>query len=161
MAALITCSADGVRHRWAWRKPPGSIRHRHRSSTVWCRTGTARLLHVASHPLRQLFLRKSYARSKMRSHHQNHHRTDHRAPARNSETRKLPQRETTPFYPRSPYAVAKLYAYWIAGISEFPKARGIQVFMDQHALHVRPALWELPAQGSCCRKNERPDGGQY
>ncbi|MVZ98455.1 GDP-mannose 4,6-dehydratase [Sphingorhabdus sp. IMCC26285] len=25
----------------------------------------------------------------------------------------IPQRETTPFYPRSPYAVAKLYAYWI------------------------------------------------
>ena len=25
-----------------------------------------------------------------------------------------PQTETTPFYPRSPYAVAKLYAYWIA-----------------------------------------------
>jgi GDPmannose 4,6-dehydratase len=25
-----------------------------------------------------------------------------------------PQRETTPFYPRSPYAAAKLYAYWIA-----------------------------------------------
>lgn len=25
----------------------------------------------------------------------------------------MPQRETTPFYPRSPYAVAKLYAYWI------------------------------------------------
>jgi GDPmannose 4,6-dehydratase len=24
-----------------------------------------------------------------------------------------PQKETTPFYPRSPYAVAKLYAYWI------------------------------------------------
>ena len=24
-----------------------------------------------------------------------------------------PQRETTPFYPRSPYAVAKLYGYWI------------------------------------------------
>ena len=24
----------------------------------------------------------------------------------------VPQRETTPFYPRSPYAVAKLYAYW-------------------------------------------------
>ena len=27
--------------------------------------------------------------------------------------RETPQRETTPFYPRSPYAVAKLYAYWI------------------------------------------------
>lgn len=25
----------------------------------------------------------------------------------------MPQRESTPFYPRSPYAVAKLYAYWI------------------------------------------------
>ncbi|MGY2199940.1 GDP-mannose 4,6-dehydratase [Pseudomonas gingeri] len=25
----------------------------------------------------------------------------------------IPQRETTPFYPRSPYAVAKLYAYWM------------------------------------------------
>ena len=25
----------------------------------------------------------------------------------------IPQRETTPFYPRSPYGVAKLYAYWI------------------------------------------------
>jgi len=29
------------------------------------------------------------------------------------KTRETPQRETTPFYPRSPYAVAKLYAYWI------------------------------------------------
>jgi len=26
----------------------------------------------------------------------------------------IPQRESTPFYPRSPYAVAKMYAYWIA-----------------------------------------------
>jgi GDPmannose 4,6-dehydratase len=27
--------------------------------------------------------------------------------------KEVPQRETTPFYPRSPYAVAKMYAYWI------------------------------------------------
>ncbi len=27
--------------------------------------------------------------------------------------RELPQRETTPFYPRSPYGVAKVYAYWM------------------------------------------------
>ena len=27
--------------------------------------------------------------------------------------RQIPQTEATPFYPRSPYAVAKLYAYWI------------------------------------------------
>ena len=29
------------------------------------------------------------------------------------EVRETPQRETTPFYPRSPYACAKLYSYWI------------------------------------------------
>jgi GDPmannose 4,6-dehydratase len=29
------------------------------------------------------------------------------------KVREIPQTETTPFYPRSPYAVAKLYAYWI------------------------------------------------
>ena len=29
------------------------------------------------------------------------------------EVQEIPQRETTPFYPRSPYGVAKLYAYWI------------------------------------------------
>ena len=28
--------------------------------------------------------------------------------------REVPQKETTPFHPRSPYAVAKMYAYWIA-----------------------------------------------
>src|SRR5213076_834608 len=27
--------------------------------------------------------------------------------------REVPQKETTPFYPRSPYGVAKLYGYWI------------------------------------------------
>ena len=38
-------------------------------------------------------------------------------PASTSElyglVQEIPQKETTPFYPRSPYAVAKLYAYWI------------------------------------------------
>ena len=29
------------------------------------------------------------------------------------KAQETPQRETTPFYPRSPYAAAKLYAYWI------------------------------------------------
>ena len=29
------------------------------------------------------------------------------------EAQEIPQKETTPFYPRSPYAAAKLYAYWI------------------------------------------------
>lgn len=35
----------------------------------------------------------------------------------------MPQRETTPFYPRSPYAAAKLYAYWIT--VNFREAYGI------------------------------------
>src|SRR5205085_2699939 len=29
------------------------------------------------------------------------------------KVQEVPQKETTPFYPRSPYAAAKLYAYWI------------------------------------------------
>ena len=35
----------------------------------------------------------------------------------------IPQKETTPFYPRSPYAVAKLYAYWT--IVNYREAYGI------------------------------------
>src|ERR1700731_1344679 len=37
--------------------------------------------------------------------------------------REVPQRETTPFYPRSPYAAAKLYAYWIT--VNYREAHGI------------------------------------
>jgi len=37
--------------------------------------------------------------------------------------RETPQRETTPFYPRSPYAVAKLYGYWI--VVNYREAYGI------------------------------------
>ncbi|XP_014672377.1 PREDICTED: GDP-mannose 4,6 dehydratase-like [Priapulus caudatus] len=39
------------------------------------------------------------------------------------KVQEIPQRETTPFYPRSPYAVAKLYAYWI--VVNFREAYGI------------------------------------
>src|SRR5205814_3153651 len=35
----------------------------------------------------------------------------------------IPQKETTPFYPRSPYAVAKLYAHWIT--KNYREAYGI------------------------------------
>ena len=35
----------------------------------------------------------------------------------------VPQKETTPFYPRSPYAVAKLYAYW--AVRNYREAYGI------------------------------------
>ena len=39
------------------------------------------------------------------------------------KVQEVPQRETTPFYPRSPYAVAKLYAYWI--VVNYREAYGI------------------------------------
>jgi GDPmannose 4,6-dehydratase len=39
------------------------------------------------------------------------------------KVQQIPQTETTPFYPRSPYAVAKLYAYWI--VVNYREAYGI------------------------------------
>jgi GDPmannose 4,6-dehydratase len=39
------------------------------------------------------------------------------------KVQEVPQSETTPFYPRSPYAVAKLYAYWI--VVNFREAYGM------------------------------------
>jgi GDPmannose 4,6-dehydratase len=39
------------------------------------------------------------------------------------KVREIPQSETTPFYPRSPYAVAKQYAYWI--VVNYREAYGI------------------------------------
>ena len=54
-----------------------------------------------------------------------------------------PQKETTPFYPRSPYAVAKQYAYWI--VVNYREAygmyacNGILLIMRVHAVE-RPLL---------------------
>ena len=39
------------------------------------------------------------------------------------KVQEVPQKETTPFYPRSPYAVAKLYAYW--AVRNYREAYGI------------------------------------
>ena len=39
------------------------------------------------------------------------------------KVQEIPQKETTPFYPRSPYAVAKLYSYWI--VVNYREAYGI------------------------------------
>lgn len=40
----------------------------------------------------------------------------------------IPQKESTPFYPRSPYAVAKLYAYWIT--VNYRESYGIYGFVE-------------------------------
>jgi GDPmannose 4,6-dehydratase len=39
------------------------------------------------------------------------------------QVQEVPQKETTPFYPRSPYAVAKLYAFWI--VKNYREAYGL------------------------------------
>lgn len=39
------------------------------------------------------------------------------------EVQEVPQKETTPFYPRSPYAVAKMYSFWI--VKNYREAYGI------------------------------------
>ena len=51
-----------------------------------------------------------------------------------------PQRETTPFYPRSPYAVAKLYAYWIT--VNYREAYGIYACNGILFNHESPARGE-------------------
>ena len=42
----------------------------------------------------------------------------------------VPQKETTPFYPRSPYAVAKLYGYWI--VVNYREAYGMHAVSYTH-----------------------------
>ena len=51
----------------------------------------------------------------------------------------VPQRETTPFYPRSPYGVAKLYAYWI-----------VKNYRESYGLHASSGILfnhESPRRG--------------
>ena len=52
----------------------------------------------------------------------------------------VPQSETTPFYPRSPYAVAKLYAYWI--IVNYREAYGIYACNGILSNHESPIRGE-------------------
>jgi len=53
----------------------------------------------------------------------------------------VPQRETTPFYPRSPYAVAKLYAYWIT--VNYREAYGIYACNGILFNHESPVRGEI------------------
>lgn len=53
----------------------------------------------------------------------------------------VPQKETTPFYPRSPYAVAKLYAYWIT--VNYREAYGIFACNGILFNHESPVRGEL------------------
>ncbi|MCM8797342.1 MAG: GDP-mannose 4,6-dehydratase [Candidatus Omnitrophica bacterium] len=55
--------------------------------------------------------------------------------------REIPQNETTPFYPRSPYGVAKLYAYWIT--VNYREAYGIYACNGILFNHESPIRGEL------------------
>jgi GDPmannose 4,6-dehydratase len=54
----------------------------------------------------------------------------------------VPQSETTPFYPRSPYAVAKMYAYWIT--VNYREAYGIYA-CNEFYLTTRALYGEKPS----------------
>src|SRR5256884_7482444 len=56
------------------------------------------------------------------------------------KAQEVPQRETTPFYPRSPYGAAKLYAYWIT--VNYREAYGM------HACNVILLKHESPIHGA-------------
>src|SRR5262249_47238269 len=53
----------------------------------------------------------------------------------------IPQRENTPFYPRSPYAAAKLYAYWIT--ANYREAYGIHASNGILFNHESPMRAEI------------------
>jgi GDPmannose 4,6-dehydratase len=73
----------------------------------------------------------------------------------------IPQRETTPFYPRSPYACAKLYGYWIT--VNYREAYGMYACNGILFNHESPMRGEtfvtrkvtraLPRSASCCCLN--------
>ena len=56
------------------------------------------------------------------------------------KVQEVPQSETTPFYPRSPYAAAKLYAYWIT--VNYREAYGIHASNDILFNHEGPTRGE-------------------
>ena len=55
------------------------------------------------------------------------------------EVQEIPQKETTPFYPRSPYGVAKLYGHWIT--RNYREAHGIYACSGILFNHESPLRW--------------------
>ena len=56
------------------------------------------------------------------------------------KVQEVPQSETTPFYPRSPYGVAKLYGYWI--VKNYREAYGLHASSGIHFNHESPRRGE-------------------
>jgi GDPmannose 4,6-dehydratase len=69
----------------------------------------------------------------------------------------IPQRESTPFYPRSPYAVAKLYGYWIT--VNYREAYGIHASNGILFNHESPIRGETFVTRKITRAVARIDAG--
>lgn len=72
----------------------------------------------------------------------------------------VPQRETTPFYPRSPYAAAKLYAYWI--VVNYREAYGMHasngiLFNHESPLRGETFVTRKITRGAAAIKLERQE----
>ncbi|XP_031725542.1 GDP-mannose 4,6 dehydratase isoform X1 [Anarrhichthys ocellatus] len=64
------------------------------------------------------------------------------------KVQEIPQKETTPFYPRSPYGAAKLYAYWI--VVNFREAYNMFAVNGILFNHESPRRGELAARHAYC-----------
>jgi hypothetical protein len=61
------------------------------------------------------------------------------------KVREIPQTEETPFYPRSPYGVAKQYAYWI--VLNYREAYGMHAtngILFNHEVQILQNVYSLP-----------------
>jgi len=70
----------------------------------------------------------------------------------------VPQRETTPFYPRSPYGVAKLYGYWI--VKNYREAYGLHASSGILFNHESPRRGETFVTRKITRALSRISVGQ-
>ena len=73
------------------------------------------------------------------------------------KVQEIPQKETTPFYPRSPYGVAKLYAYWIT--LNYREAYGIYACNGILFNHESPRRGETFVTRKITRGLTRIDAG--
>ena len=73
------------------------------------------------------------------------------------KVQEIPQNEATPFYPRSPYAVAKLYAYWIT--VNYREAYGIYACNGILFNHESPRRGETFVTRKITRGLTRIDSG--
>src|SRR3546814_754236 len=75
------------------------------------------------------------------------------------KVQETPQRETTPFYPRSPYAAAKLYAYWIT--VNYREAYGFHASNGILFNHEGPTRGETFVTRQIHRSDERRVGNEW